>query len=150
MYESDEVEKFYHLNRKTFSRQGLQIPYTLEFVKNVYQKAQNHNACKIYFATDTEGEIIAANFLVFDEKSVYYLMGGIEPKKKDLGGMDMVQYESIKFALESGKSFDFEGSMIESIEKYFRSFGAIQKPYFQVYKTNSKLWQMKSLMDRVF
>ena len=150
VYESDDIEKFYELNQKTFSRQGLQTPYSFEFIERIYQKAQNHNACKIYFASDTEGEIIAANFLVFDEKSVYYLMGGIEPKKKDLGGMDMVQYESIKFALENGKSFDFEGSMIESIEKYFRSFGAIQKPYFQVYKTNSKLWQIKSLMDRVF
>ena len=65
-------------------------------------------------------------------------MGGINPKYKDLGGMDIVQFESIKFALESGRKFDFEGSMIESIEKYFRSFGAIQKPYFQITKSRNK------------
>ena len=66
-------------------------------------------------------------------------MGGIDPEKRDLGAMDLLQYESIRFALNSKRSYDFEGSMIESIEKYFRSFGSIQKAYFQVTKTQSKI-----------
>jgi len=28
---------------------------------------------------------------------------------------------------------DFEGSMIESVERVFRAFGAVQVPYLQVY-----------------
>jgi hypothetical protein len=52
--------------------------------------------------------------------------------------MDLVLFESIKFAMQSKRAFDFEGSMIESIEKYFRTFGAIQKPYHSVSKTSSK------------
>ena len=80
---------------------------------------------------------------------VYYLMGGIHPDFKDMGGMDIVQFESIKFALESGRAFDFEGSMIESIEKYFRSFGAIQTPYFSISKTNSKLLKVRKLIKEI-
>ena len=53
--------------------------------------------------------------------------------------MDLVLFESIKFAMQSKRAFDFEGSMIESIEKYFRAFGAIQKPYYSISKINSKL-----------
>jgi len=146
--ESDDVEKFYELNEMTFKRQDREMPYSFEFVKNLYETCKKNNAVKMYFAK-IEGEVIAANFLVYDDNTVYYLMGGIEPNKRDLGGMDIVQFESIKFALESGRVFDFEGSMIESIEKYFRSFGAVQKPYFYITKTNSKLLKIRKVVKEI-
>lgn len=149
VYESEDLEKFYELNTMTFTRQGMSIPYTFEFIKKLYEVCKKNNAVKMYFAKDTDGVDIAANFLVYDDNTVYYLMGGISPEKKDLGGMDVVQFESIKFALESKRAFDFEGSMIESIEKYFRSFGAIQKPYFTISKTNSKLLKMRSYIKEI-
>ncbi len=142
--ESDDIEKFLELNKMTFDRQNLDMPYSFEFVKKLYAVCRENNSVKMYFAKDSDENIIAVNFLVYDNSTVYYLMGGIDPKFKDLGGMDVIQYESIKFALESGKCFDFEGSMIESIEKYFRSFGAVQKPYFTISKTNSKLLRLKN------
>lgn len=123
----------------------MNIPYSFEFVKNLFEKCKENSAVKMYFAK-YQDEVIAVNFLVYDDNTVYYLMGGIDPSKKDLGAMDAIQYESIKFALQSGRRFDFEGSMIESIEKYFRSFGAIQTPYFSISKTNSKLLKIRKLI----
>jgi lipid II:glycine glycyltransferase (peptidoglycan interpeptide bridge formation enzyme) len=143
VYESDDVEMFYKLNKKTFERQKTKIPYSFSFVKKLYDNCKKNDACKILFAKDKSEEVIAASFLVYDSKVVYYLMGGIDPDKKNLGGMDIIQFESIKFAIENGKKFDFEGSMIESIENYFRSFGAVQQLYFNVSKTNSKLLKIK-------
>lgn len=146
--ESDDIEKFYELNLMTFKRQDREVPYSFEMVKKLYVSCKENDAVKMYFA-QINGDVIAANFLVYDDNTVYYLMGGIDPNKKDLGGMDVVQFESIKFALESGRAFDFEGSMIESIEKYFRSFGAIQKPYFMITKTNSKLLNIRKLFKEI-
>ncbi len=136
--ENDDIEKFYELNVMTFKRQQIKVPYSLDFIKKLYTACKQNNAVTIYSAKLGE-DIIAASFLVNDNNTVYYLMGGIDPDFKSLGGMDIVQFEGIKYALSHNKSFDFEGSMIESIEKYFRSFGAIQKPYFQISKTNSRL-----------
>lgn len=136
--ESENVDKFYELNTMTFKRQAQKIGYSLDFIKNLYEICKKNDCVKMYFAKYQE-KIIAANFLVYDNNSVYYLMGGIDPEYKDLGAMDIVQFEGIKFAIENNKTFDFEGSIIESIEKYFRSFGAIQKPYFHIYKTNSNI-----------
>ncbi len=144
--ESEDIEEFYRLNMMTFARQKIKIPYTFEFIRNLYINCKKHNAVRMYFAK-YEGKVIAANFLVYDKNTVYYLMGGIEPSKKDLGAMDAIQFESIKFALESRRRFDFEGSMIESIEKYFRSFGAVQKPYYMITKSNSILFSF-ALMVR--
>lgn len=146
--ESDDIKIFYELNTMTFIRQGMNIPYTFDFVKKLYEACKKNNAIKMYFAK-YEDNVIACNFLVYDDNTVYYLMGGIHPDFKDLGGMDIVQFESIRFALESGKIFDFEGSMIESIEKYFRSFGAIQKPYYQITKTTSKLLKLRNFINEL-
>jgi len=143
--EGEDIKKFYELNELTFMRQGISIPYTFEFIKKLYDSCKKNNAVKMYFAK-YENEIIAANFLIYDEATVYYLMGGIDPNYKDLGAMDIIQLESIKFALENDRKFDFEGSMIESIEKYFRSFGAIQKPYFMITKTDSKILKIRQVL----
>lgn len=148
IYESTDIKKFYELNKMTFKRQGIGVPYSLELITKLYKACQKNNAVKMYFAKYKD-EVIAANFLIYDSKTVYYLMGGINPNKKDLGAMDLIQYESIRFALENGRRFDFEGSVIESIEKYFRSFGAIQKPYFTVSKINSKILKVRSLIKEV-
>jgi hypothetical protein len=147
IYESNDLKKFYELNEMTFKRQGLNIPYSYEFIKNIHYNVKQN--IKILFA-EYNNKIIAANCLIFDEKSVYYLMGGIHPEYKELGGMDLIQYESIKFALDNNLKYDFEGSMIESIEKYFRSFGAIQKPYFKITKINSKLFRIKNCLRNIF
>jgi hypothetical protein len=53
-------------------------------------------------------------------------------------------WEAIKFARSVTRQFNFEGSMIEPVERFFRAFGAVQTPYFQITKTNSRLlrlWQ---------
>ncbi len=144
--ENTDIKKFYKLNCQTFIRQNKPIPYSFDFVNHLYKACKENNSCKMYFAEDEFGETIAANFLVYDSNTVYYLMGGIDAEKRDLGGMDVVQHESIKFALENGREFDFEGSMIESIEKYFRSFGSIQQPYSLITKTNSKLLKIRELI----
>ncbi len=147
--ESNNIKNFYKINSMTFQRQNMKIPYSFEFLKKLYENCRDNNAVKIYFAKDSKDNIVAVNFLVYDNSTVYYLMGGIDPSFKDLGGMDMILHKSIKFAIESGRKFDFEGSMIESIEKYFRSFGAVQKRYFTISKTNSKFLRLKTALKDV-
>ena len=44
-------------------------------------------------------------------------------------------HEGILSEIEQlGKKFDFEGSVIKPIEKAFREYGGIRKPYFRIYK----------------
>jgi len=145
VYRSDDVKSFYRLNEMTFSRQGKVIPYSFDFVENLYKVCKKYQSVEILLAQNKKAEIIAGAFLVHDKDTVYYLMGGMDSDKRDLGGMDMVLIESIKFALVNHKNFDFEGSMIESIERYFRNFGARQVPYFYIQKTNSMLLKIRNI-----
>jgi hypothetical protein len=51
-------------------------------------------------------------------------------------------WNAIKIASENTKRFDFEGSMIENVERFFRSFGAVPIPYYNIKKTNSLLLRL--------
>ena len=144
--ESDNIDMLYNLAKMTFERKEADIPYSLSFLRNIYNK--NKDNIKINLAKYKDN-YIAGNLLLIDRENVIYLVGGIDANYKDSGAMDLVQYESIKFALENDKNFDFEGSMIESIEKYFRSFGAVQKPYFNITKINSKILKLRNCLKEI-
>jgi len=148
---TQDVEAFYYLNNKTFHRKGTKIPYSLDLVKEIFREGSERGQASIYIATH-EGKSIAASFFVSDANSVYYIMGGIDPDNNlpsDLSAMDLLVLKGVELALESGRRFDFEGSMMESIEKYFRSFGAVQQPYFHIQKTRSRALKIKRAVKEI-
>ena len=93
----------------------------------------------IFLAYDTKGRFHAGDYVLHDNRSSYLLMAGSDPNLRSSGAHALATWESIKFAANTSKVFDFEGSMSEPIERYFRSFGAVQKPYFKIEKYNSLL-----------
>jgi len=129
-----DLEKFYHINKLTFDRQGRKIPYPFELVQRLDEACGVRNCRKIYFAKDDQERIHAAVYIVWDERTAYYLMGGADPKLRNSGAMTLLLWEAMKDVSRTVEKFDFEGSMMEPIERFFRSFGAKQVPYFKVYK----------------
>jgi lipid II:glycine glycyltransferase (peptidoglycan interpeptide bridge formation enzyme) len=131
------IDAFLTTNEQTFTRQGMKLPYSKDFVKRLDNACKEHNARRMFFAKDKDGRIHAAVYIVWDENCAYYLMGGSNPDLRNSGANSLCMWEAIKFASTVVKRFDFEGSMIESVERFFRAFGAKQIPYFQVSKINS-------------
>lgn len=133
------VDDFLVLNRMTFSRQGMDLPYTEAFVHSLDQACAARQARKILIAEDDQGRRHAGVYIVWDQNSAYYLMGGGDPELRNSGATSLCMWEAIKFAATVTQRFDFEGSMIEPVEKFFRAFGAQQTPYFSVRKTPSHI-----------
>ena len=143
---SEDIEKFYNINKLTFGRQKLNIPYSFKFLAGIDNACSKRNCRKIFFAQDKQERVHAAVYIVWDECSAYYLMGGIDPDFKGSGATSLLIWEAIKFSSQVTKKFDFEGSIKESLERFFRAFGAVQKPYFHITKTSSKLLKTAELM----
>ncbi|MGB8983390.1 MAG: GNAT family N-acetyltransferase [Anaerolineales bacterium] len=127
------------LNKMVFNRQGRALPYPPALVERIDQACATRNCRKIFFAEDHNGNPHAAVYIIWDNQSAYYLMGGGDPALRHSGATSLCLWEAIKFASTVTKKFDFEGSMIESIERFFRAFGARQIPYFHVSRSNSML-----------
>jgi hypothetical protein len=133
------VNDFLVLNRMTFARQKMALPYTEAFVKKLDQACDERQSRKILIAEDEQGRRHAGVYIVWDANSAYYLMGGGDPELRNSGATSLCMWEAIKFAATVTQRFDFEGSMIEPVEKFFRAFGAQQTPFFKVSKTPSRL-----------
>jgi len=139
------VEEFYALNKKTFERQGLNIPYSLNFIIQKDRLLADRGCRKIFFAVDKEGHIHSALYLIWDGLSSYVHMVGEDPFLRKSGAGILLIYESIKFTRDflGLDCYDFEGSMIESVEEVRRACGGVQRPYFSISKINSRLLKFK-------
>lgn len=132
------IDDFLKLNEKVFLRQGMALPYTKDLVYKLDSAAEKKKSRKIFIAEDEQGRHHAAVYLIWDDNSAYYLMGGSDPELRNSGATSLCMWEAIQFASTVTKSFDFEGSMLEPVERFFRNFGAVQTPYFAISKINSK------------
>ncbi len=124
----------YEASLKSFGRQGKRHPYSLDYLRRLYSAARKNDAGECFAAVDEEGNVHDAVFFVWDCKRGYYLAGGGDPSLRDSGGGSLLVWELLQYAAPRTRVFDFEGSMIRSIESYFRSFGSRRVAYSRVVK----------------
>lgn len=98
-----------------------------------------NNCGQVWIARDQDGKDGAFAFFASDAGSVYYITGYAQNGFKKEGAMSLLMWQGIQEALNAGKTFDFEGSMVPSIERFFRAFGATQHLYFEIRKFRSPL-----------
>lgn len=141
------VEEFLDLDEMTFKRQGMALPYSRDLVRKLDSACEQRNQRRIFFVQAPDGRLHAAVYLVWDENSAYYLMGGADPALRNSGAGSLAIWSAIQHAATVSRSFDFEGSMVEPIERFFRAFGGRQVPYFQIRRFNSRglkvLWHLR-------
>jgi CelD/BcsL family acetyltransferase involved in cellulose biosynthesis len=126
------LDVFHAVWSRTFSRQGLEPPHSLARLDRLHAACVPRGAGAMLFAQDEEGRIHAVTYLVWDEHAAYYLLGGSDPDLRTSGAASMLMWEAIMRARRVTGTFDFEGSMLQPVERFFRAFGSRQAPYLRV------------------
>ena len=137
-------EETFTLVEKTFTRQS-QEPLFKSTAFRYHEALNSRNQCKSFLAKNKQGKAIAVAYIIWDEKRSYYLLGGYDPQEKHHGASAKAIWEAIKFTKEQLglDQFDFEGSMMKPVEKFFRKFGGNMTPYYTVFWASPlvKCWQ---------
>lgn len=117
---------------KTFSRKKKSVDSQfVNKILNTFANAQNSFA----FVSYNNDKPICAAFCIIDTHTCYYLLGGYDNDNKHQAAGVSVIWECILHAKQKKlTTFDFEGSMLPEVEKYFRGFGANLIPYYRVSK----------------
>jgi len=112
--------------------------YNSDIINNIIRNfATTENT--ICTVVKKDAEIYAMSFVVYDKKAAYYLFGWNNKDLKNDGSGALGLWSSILEAKNRGCAlFNFEGSSIASIEKYFRGFGGALTPMINLRK-ESKL-----------
>lgn len=139
VYDGDDIELLYKLINMTYRKQNIKTPYTLDFLKCFDTTCKKMNCRKMFFARDKNNVIVAAIYIVWDDRCAHYILSGRNPTIADHGLITLLLWEAIKFSSTVTKAFNFEGSMIETLEFLFRHFGGTQKPYFEITKISSRI-----------
>ena len=141
---SDEMSEFLELNKRTFLRQNMELPYAEHTIQDLDNVLQNLQARKILLAKDKEGNVHSSLYLVYDHDTMYVLMAGEDPEFRSSGAGSLLIYTAIELAMQMKlKWFDFCGSNIKNIETNRRAYGAQQVPYLFITKTSGRLQRMK-------
>ena len=95
---------------------------------------QNHLGALWGLQNQAKETLAAAAFARYKEKTLY-LWGTYHPQQAPAGAMAWLLWQQVLTARAAGCAiFDFEGSMIPDIARFFRRFGARPIPYLQLYK----------------
>lgn len=81
-----------------------------------------------------EGNIIASCLFIKTKKRVFYLVPVNSEEGRENGAMHFLIAKVIEYFLDTEMVLDFEGSSVASIANFYRSFGAVSKPYFEYRK----------------
>lgn len=127
-------ERFYDEHEKVFLKQGRPCPFSREFWYRLYAACREHAAGQMFCSIDENENILSLLYLVWDERSVYHLLGGYMPEFSSSQAYPALIYHGIEFAHDKGLAYDFEGSMLPQVQRSFRQFGGTPMPYYRIRK----------------
>jgi hypothetical protein len=131
-----DPERFYDAYLTILKSQGKAISYSRELFLRIVAATYQNNAGKTWYAVDPQANLHAAILVIWDAHSAYYLISAIDPLLGRSGAASLLVTRAIQHVAQFTPRFDFEGSMIRSVENSARKFGARQVPYFQITRDN--------------
>jgi hypothetical protein len=136
--ECDDLGSAFAIFNMTYTRQGLEFPHDRALIDRLDRGAKANAGRKIFLAKDSSGRIHAGIYIIYTPQRAYYVMQGTDPALRASGAPLLVHWHAIQFAATISQRYDFVGSMMENVERVFRSFGAAQTPYFSIFKHRAR------------
>ena len=137
------VDDFLQTQAQTFERQHKRNTQDTNALRRLIDVCRERKQGELWGGYDSEGQLHAAAFVVWQKQSAWYIAGGGNPALRHSGAHSLVLWEAIQYVADYSEIFDFEGSMLPGVERFFREFGGIQTPYFSIKKGKP------SLLDRI-
>jgi hypothetical protein len=136
--ENNNLGDFYQFYERTLKRQNISLKRNRGVLESLHEEIQARKVGKIYYALDSNGNAAAALYLIWDKTTAYYWLPCLDKEFGSQGAAQLIIWQTIQEAIQMGKSYNFEGSMLPHIEPVFRAFGAERRPVFQIRKFGNR------------
>src|SRR5579872_6571055 len=133
----DDLRALATLSNQTFERQGIACPFSESYLRQLWDALSRRGKATLYTARDLKQRPVSSLLVVHDERTSYQIVSGIDTTLRDSPAGYLLTWRAICDALNAGRSFDFEGSGIRGVEKYYRRWGAPARPVWQLKKDGS-------------
>ena len=140
--EPEAIHELFEFQKQTLSEKSVGQAYTEDEMKRLLEACLAHASGEILTARQ-DGIIQAVIWNVWDASTSYYFMGAKNSKAENYRAMSALLWHCIKKAKARGnKNFDFEGSMDEGVERFFRGFGGRRELYLVLRRDDHLLWKI--------
>jgi len=124
---------FFSILAHSFDKQGASPPFSYKKFYQFYSALRERDAIELLGAFDGH-ELHAVTGIVFDQKSANLLFNGTDPRYSSSAANTLLVIRTIETGLQKAAVFDFEGSMIKPVERFYRGFGGTLVPYYNIWK----------------
>lgn len=133
--EVDEKD-FLSLFTKTSERSGFKANLTA--LSELLRNRENFPS-KLLAVRSKKYGLISIGFFPYDDKTVYNVINAsLRVDDAILKTVNLILLiEGIKFALDSDRVFDFEGSMLQGVSSFYELMGGEQVPVYRISKSKS-------------
>ncbi|MEL6926118.1 MAG: hypothetical protein AAFO94_18900, partial [Bacteroidota bacterium] len=141
-----------HYYRQHLERQVNLQANDYELIRQLIPEILRRQKGEIWQVVNENGAVDACGLFVLSHDRVINLFGASGAGGKQGFAMHFLLDALIRRYASTYEIFDFEGSEIEGIAAFFRSFGAIEEYYYQHYWEQLPLWlggllRMRSLLQ---
>jgi Acetyltransferase (GNAT) domain len=128
---TNNIEELFALKKAAVSSKGGKANASLGYLNRIWKYGQKTGNVKLLKAIDNQDNIHAMALFIHDREMMNYIYGATNPKHLSSGAMTLLLWEGIQLAKNKQiRYFNFEGSSIASIARFFKSFGS-EPFYFQ-------------------
>jgi hypothetical protein len=140
--ETNDINLMFTLFQKTFEKQRQKTKLNLDMFSTYWEVCRKNDSGRLFVTEDREGNPHATLWLAYDDDTAYYLAGGTDASFYGSGAMSGLMWHAIKTSIDLKKKyFDFEGSDLPGVDRFFKNFGPKEVPYMHLYQHNSLLYR---------
>lgn len=133
------IEELLAACEATFAAQDIADVPARTVLERVARAATQRERGEILAVRTAGGELASAGLFVWDDRFTWNLANGRIASSGATGAPTALLWHAIGRALERGTGFDFEGSMLEPVERFVRGFGGEPVAY-SVVRRSSPAW----------
>jgi len=128
------VEDFLRIQKLSFDRQRKKNTQSADVLRRLIDVCRKRGQGELWGGYDDDGRLHAVAFIAWQKSSACYVAGGADPAFRHSGAHSLVLWEAIRYVANRSDVFNFDGSMLPGVERFFREFGGVQTPYFVLSK----------------
>jgi len=136
-----DMNTFLSEAKQAFADQNREQPANEEALMRLYSKLHDKGSLRIIAAQHKEtGENLSAQIIVHDKNTSYALACYTRREKEMRTTLSLLLWHVI--SSNDRRYFDFDGSIIQGVERYMRSFGGELIPHHKIYKVTNPILRL--------
>jgi hypothetical protein len=130
---NDIIQTTLDLTGRCYNRQGLQVRFNQNEAATSFRSMCDKGHGFFVTVREKTGDISCAVGVFEFNHRAHFLISGHNRSAATPSAVALAVYEAIRHATRRGaKEFDFEGSFLGGVDHFFRQFGGIPVPFYEV------------------